>query len=121
MSDSTIADNSKRWLITLSGGGEESMDVLRAGTELALAAGAFGQRVTLVFGGRGLSLLAHQTGESSDLAKLLGSLPYYDIETVYRLPALQEPEVWREDLTIKPIAAHEWQAAAAEADVVVNY
>jgi len=37
------------------------------------------------------------------------------------LRALQEPEVWREDLTIKPIAAHEWQAAAAEADVVVNY
>ena len=121
MSDSVITENSKRWLITLSGGGENSMDVLRAGAELALAAGAFGQRVTLVFSGSGLSLLAHQTGETSELAKLLGSLPYYDIETVYRLPATEDPETWRDDLTIRPLSAHEWQAAAAEADVVVNY
>ena len=97
------------------------MDALRAGTELALAAGAFGQRVTLVFGGSGLSLLAHQAGDSSELAKLLGSLPYYDIETVYRLPATEDPETWRDDLTIRPLSAHEWQAMAAEADVVVNY
>ena len=97
------------------------MDALRAGTELALAAGAFGQQVTLVFGGSGLSLLAHQADDSSELARLLGSLPYYDIEAVYRLPALEEPEAWRDDLTIKSIAAHEWQAMAAEADVVVNY
>jgi len=97
------------------------MDALRAGTELALAAGAFGQQVTLVFGGSGLSLLAPQAGASSELAKLLGSLPYYDIDAVYRLPALEEPATWRDDLTIRPIAAEEWQAAAAEADVVVNY
>ena len=97
------------------------MDALRAGTELALAAGAFGQQVTLVFGGGGLSLLAHQAGEPSELAKLLGSLPYYDIEAVYRLPAHEEPEAWRDDLIVKPIAPHEWQAVAAEADVVVNY
>jgi hypothetical protein len=121
LSDSTITGNSKRWLITLSGGGENSMDALRAGTELALAAGAFGQRVTLVFGGTGLSLLAPQAGDSSELAKLLGSLPYYDIEAVYRLPALEEPETWRDDLNVRPIAPHEWQAVAAEADVVVNY
>ena len=97
------------------------MDALRAGTELALAAGAFGQRVTLVFGGTGLSLLAPQAGASSELAKLLGSLPYYDIEAVYRLPALEKPEAWRDDLIVRPIAADEWRAVAAEADVVVNY
>ena len=97
------------------------MDALRAGTELALAAGAFGQQVTLVFGGSGLSLLAPQADDSSELAKLLGSLPYYDIEAVYRLPALEEPEAWRDDLIVRPIAADEWRAVAAEADVVVNY
>lgn len=62
-----LLSNRKSWLITLTGdtpistGDSDSVDrtTLQAGLDLALAAGAFGQRVTLVFAGGGVGLVTH--------------------------------------------------------------
>jgi hypothetical protein len=48
-------------------------------------AGAFGQSVTLVFCGKGLALLSNKPQTNGDLFRLLGSLPYYEIEQVHTL------------------------------------
>ena len=61
--------------MTLSGGDDPAGTALRAGVDLALAAGAFGQSVTLVFCGKGLALLSNKPQTNGDLFRLLGSLP----------------------------------------------
>ena len=59
----------------------------RAGVDTALAAAAFEQPVTLLFQGAGvLNLLPAQDAAAigaKDMARLLASLPLYDIETLY--------------------------------------
>ena len=107
--------------MTLSGRDDTAATALRAGVDLALAAGAFGQRVTLVFCGRGLALLSDSPQDNDDLFRLLGSLPYYEIEQVYTLGVPPGSKALRQDLTIWPMSAQEWYAAASDADIVVNY
>ncbi|MDG2459787.1 MAG: hypothetical protein P8M73_02800 [Luminiphilus sp.] len=123
MSDTTPASNSnsRKWLVTLSGCADSAGISLRAGVDLALAAGAFGQSVTLVFSGKGLTLLSDTPQANDDLFRLLGSLPYYEIEQVHTLDVPAGIKPFREDLTILPMTAEEWSAAASEADIVVNY
>ena len=89
--------------------------------DLALAAGAFGQRVTLVFSGEGLALLTSEPDRHESLHRLLGSLPYYEIDHVYALPSHNEAPTYRDDLAVLPISQPEWSAAEAAADIVVNY
>jgi tRNA 2-thiouridine synthesizing protein C len=59
----------------------------REAIEFCLAAGAFGQRLSVVFMGDGVyQLLADQApvpGLAKNHAKLIQSLPLYDIEVVY--------------------------------------
>ena len=112
--------NSQRWLITLSGEAR-SATALRAGTDLALAAGAFGQNVTLAFTGEGLELLHPESGLHESLHRLLGSLPYYDIGRVYAVAPHDNAISFRDDLTVIPMTQQEWSAAAAASDIVVNY
>ena len=105
-------------MLLLSGAGDIS---LRAGTDLALAAGAFGQSVTLVLAGDALKLL-YSTIEGDDaLWRLLGSLPYYDIESVHALHGGDTSRAWRDDLNIVAMSYAEWHAAALEADILVHY
>lgn len=120
MSDVDPPSNSKRWLITLSGKARSSTS-LRAGADLAFAAGAFGQKVTLVFCGEGLQLLKPERDRHEALHRLLGSLPYYEIDRVYALASHKEASTYRDDLMVLPMSQSEWSAAEATADIVVNY
>ena len=120
LSDPAPSANSKSWLITLSGTAG-FVTALRAGTDLALAAGAFGQKVTLVFSGEGLELLKPEPGHSEALHRLLGSLPYYEIDRVYALSPNDEALSFRNDLTVLPMTQREWSDAAAASDITVNY
>ena len=120
MSDLTPPSNSKRWLITLSGD-PRSVSTIRAGADLALAAGAFGQQVTLVFSGEGLEFLKPAPAHDEALYRLLGSLPFYEIEQVHALTLPEENPLFRSDLSVVNITPDEWTAAAAGADIVVNY
>ena len=89
--------------------------------DLALAAGAFGQKVTLVFSGEGLALLKPEPERYEPLHRLLGSLPYYEIDQVYSLASNSEALTYREDLTVRPMSQTEWTAAQKASDIVVNY
>jgi len=120
LSDLAPSTNSKTWLITLSGSAR-SATALRAGTDLALAAGAFGQKVTLVFSGEGLELLKPEARHAEALHRLLGSLPYYEIDRVYALLPHDGAPSFRDDLTVLPMTQPEWSAAAAASDITVNY
>ena len=120
LSDPAPSANSKTWLITLSGTAG-SATALRAGTDLALAAGAFGQKVTLVFSGEGLELLRPEPRHAETLHRLLGSLPYYEIDRVYALSPHNEALSFRDDLTVLPMTQREWSDAAAASDITVNY
>ena len=120
MSELSSNSNSKNWLITLSGK-LQSTTALQAGTELALAAGAFGQKVTLVFSGEGLALLQPKPARHESLHRLLGSLPYYEIERVYALSSDHVALPYRDDLTVLPMSQAEWTAAEMASDIVVNY
>ena len=112
--------NSQTWLITLSGTAG-SAAALRAGMDLALAAGAFGQKVTLVFSGEGLELLKPEPPHSEALHRLLGSLPYYEIDRVYALSPHDKALSFRDDLTVLPMTQTDWSAAAVASDIAVNY
>ena len=120
MSDLSPSSNSKRWLITLSGA-PRSVSAVRAGADLALAAGAFGQQVTLVFSGAGLEFLKPAPAHNESLYRLLGSLPFYEIEQVHALTLHGENPSFRSDLPVVTMTPDEWAAAAAGADIVVNY
>ena len=120
MSDIASSTNSKDWLITLAGKAQATA-TLWAGVDLALAAGAFGQKVTLVFSGEGLALLKPAPKRHEPLHRLLGSLPYYEINQVYALASNSEALTYREDLTVLPMSQTEWTAAQVASDIVVNY
>lgn len=77
--------------------------------------------MTLVFCGKGLALLSDGPQAHNDLFRLLGSLPYYEIEQVHMLNAPLGSKRMRQDLTILSMTAEEWSAAASDADIVVNY
>ena len=89
--------------------------------DLALAAGAFGQKVTLVFSGEGLALLKPEPERHEPLHRLLGSLSYYEIDQVYALASRSEALTYRDDLTVLPMSQVEWTAAQVASDIVVNY
>ena len=124
-----LLSNRKSWLITLTGdtpistGDSDSVDrtTLQAGLDLALAAGAFGQRVTLVFAGGGVDLVTHTTDAEDPLYRLLGSAPFYDIDSVYVLDSATSQAPFRNDLHVTAMSHNEWLAAAGEAHVVINY
>jgi hypothetical protein len=121
LSEHSETGNHRKWLLTLSGGSSPGDHSLKAGTDLALAAGAFGQSVTLVLAGEALDLLNASAQDDDALWRLLGSLPYYDIDAVYALEWDDRPDVLREDLNIVDMSRAEWRAVAREADIVVHY
>ena len=86
-----------------------------------MAAGAFGQQVTLVFAGEARTLLKPAAGQEESLHRLLGSLPYYEIEQVYALTLPEENLSARDDLTVVSMTPEDWATTAQRADVVVNY
>ena len=105
----------------LSGSDGAGDIALRAGTDLALAAGAFGQSVTLVFAGDAVRLLRPPVVGDDTLWRLIGSLPYYDIDSVYALEPGDTIDAWRDDLSIVVMSPTEWHSAALRADIVMHY
>ena len=124
-----LLSNRKSWLITLAGGtktnmgGSDGIDrtALQAGLDLALAAGAFGQRVTLVFAGDGVDLITRTPDAEDPLYRLRGSAPFYDLDSVYVLGETSSQIAFRDDLHVTAMSHSEWLAVAGEAHVVVNY
>ena len=92
----------------------QSTAALQAGADLALAAGAFEQKVTLVFSGEGLALSDNPSPgvtshciacwAHSPTMKLIRYMRWH--HTVKRLP-------YRDDLTVLPMSQAEWTAAEA--------
>ena len=97
------------------------VSAVRAGADLALAAGAFGQQVTLVFSGEGLKFLKPIPPLDESLYRLMGSLPLYEIKQVHALTLYGESPSFRSDLTVVTMTPDQWAVAAAKADIVVNY
>ena len=120
MSDLVSNSTSRSWLITLCGA-PHCETSLKAGTDVALAAGAFGQKVILVFAGEGLELLKEAPRRCDSLHRLLGSLPYYEIDQVHALTSSTQNMSFRNDLEIIFMTPKAWTVAAATADIVVNY
>ena len=77
--------------------------------------------MTLVFSGEGLALLKSEPDRHESLHRLLGSLPYYEIDQVFALASHNEAQTYRDDLAVLPLSKSEWSAAKAAADIVVNY
>tara|TARA_R110001599_G_scaffold353512_1_gene593481 strand:+ start:83134 stop:83505 length:372 start_codon:yes stop_codon:yes gene_type:complete len=82
-----VAGNSDKSLLLLIRHSPYGSSLARASIDVALAAAAFDQTVSLLFLGDGvLQLLPDQdtaTGGLRNMGKLLASLPLYDIEQVY--------------------------------------
>ena len=82
-----MAGNSDKSLLLLIRHAPYGSSLARASIDVALAAAAFDQAVTLLFVGDGvLQLMPDQdagTRGVRNLGKLLASLPLYDIEQVY--------------------------------------
>ena len=94
---------------------------MRAGIELALAAGAFGQRVTVVISGRACGLLEKTAPIDESLSKLIGALPYYEIPRVHILSMETPRTPLRDDLEICVMTHQQWSNIARSSDIAVNY
>ena len=75
----------------------------------------------MVFSGEGLEFLKPAPPHNESLYRLLGSLPFYEIEQVHALTLREENPFFRSDLPVVTMTPDQWAAAAAEADIVVNY
>jgi len=94
---------------------------MRAGVELALAAGAFGQQVTVVVSGRACELLDKTVHTDESLYKLIGALPYYEIPRVHILSEETPRTPLRDDLEICVMTHQQWSDIARSSDIAVTY
>ena len=80
--------NSASWLIVIASAPYQHRLDSDPAVDLVMAAGAFGQQVSLLFMGEGRGYLDAEItpGDGqTDLRKLLKSLPLYDVDDVYVL------------------------------------
>ena len=115
--------NQKHWLIILSQPPYASARVL-AGLDAAMAAGVFGQRVSVLL--RGTAVFQLQQGQHNHptdrhVAKTLASMPLYDVESIYI-----DTTYWQQvnaipDLNVTPIAPNRVGDLIARADHVLNF
>ena len=95
--------------------------------EAILVAGAFGQRVSMLFKDDGVwQLLANQDGASigrTTIAKMLQALPEYDIDEVFVCKrSLEERQLAIRDLAlaVKPVSGAKQKALLEVQDMVVS-
>ena len=114
--------NSKGWLITLSSASPDKDEEVRAALDLALAAGAFGQQVTLVLCADALDLAAKSASHHQQSHQLLGAAPFYDIEQIFVLGCDEIPDSdLRTDLPLVRLTHDEWRRAEQKADIALTY
>lgn len=114
----------KHWLFILQG--TPYFDPLvTSGLDAAMAAGAFGQKVSVLFTGAGvLQLLAQQSppADARHVGKTLASFPLYDIENIYVDQRFWEPLVEKAlPLEIAPLAPEAIAHLIASADHVMSF
>lgn len=112
----------KRWLIVLTAAPYTDPRCV-AGIDIALAAGAFAQSVSVLFRGAALAVLAAgQTPPpgAKHLGKQVSALPLYDVEALYAdgdLPSERQDPA----LAVTPIDAPGVQTLIARADHVLVF
>lgn len=80
--------NSASWLIVIASAPYQHRLDSDPAVDLVMAAGAFGQQVSVLFMGEGRGYLDAEItpgDDQTDLRKLLKSLPLYDVDNVYVL------------------------------------
>ena len=80
--------NSASWLLVIASAPYQHRLDSDPAVDLVMAAGAFGQQVSVLFMGEGRGYLDTEImpgDDQTDLRKLLKSLPLYDIDDVYVL------------------------------------
>lgn len=80
--------NSVSWLFVIASGPYQHGLDSDPAVDITMAAGAFGQQVSILFMGEGSGYLDAEItpgDNQTDLRKLLKSLPFYDINNVYLL------------------------------------
>ena len=92
--------------------------------DLVMAAGAFGQQVSVLFMGEGSAYLdttiSPAEGES-DLRKLLKSLPLYDVDDVFVLADTADNTPATFSISAERITANRASQLIADADHVVSF
>ena len=89
-----------------------------------MAAGAFGQQVSVLFMGEGRGYLDAEItpeGEQTDLRKLLKSLPLYDVDDVYVLADEDADTKAAFTVSAEIIASDDASRLIAHADHVVSF
>lgn len=71
--------------------------------------------------GDALEFLTSPPTRDDALHRLLGSLPFYEIDTVHALTPHDAFLSFRDDLKIVRMTPEDWVSAAENADIVVNY
>ena len=116
--------NSASWLLVISSAPYQPLLDSDPAVDIIMAAGAFGQQVSVLFAGEGRGYLDAEIApgdDQTDLRKLLKSLPLYDVDEVYVL-ADENPDV-KAAFTIpaEVIASDRLSRLIAQADHVVTF
>lgn len=92
--------------------------------DLVMAAGAFGQQVSVLFMGEGSAYLDTKISPAegeSDLRKLLKSLPLYDVDDVFVLADTADNTPATLSISAERITANRTSQLIADADHVVSF
>lgn len=116
--------NSASWLIVIASAPYQHRLDSDPAVDLVMAAGAFGQQVSLVFMGEGRGYLDPEItpgDEQTDLRKLLKSLPLYDVDNVYVLADEDADTKAAFTVPAEIIASDDASRLIAHADHVVSF
>lgn len=116
--------NSASWLIVIASAPYQHRLDSDPAVDLVMAAGAFGQQVSLLFMGEGRGYLDAEItpgDEQTDLRKLLKSLPLYDVDNVYVLADEDADTKAAFTVPAEIIASDDASRLIAHADHVVSF
>jgi sulfur relay (sulfurtransferase) DsrF/TusC family protein len=116
--------NSASWLIVIASAPYQHRLDSDPAVDLVMAAGAFGQQVSVLFMGEGRGYLDAEItpgDEQTDLRKLLKSLPLYDVDDVYVLADEDADTKAAFTVPAEIIASDDASRLIAHADHVVSF
>jgi sulfur relay (sulfurtransferase) DsrF/TusC family protein len=116
--------NSASWLIVIASAPYQHRLESDPAVDLVMAAGAFGQQVSVLFMGEGRGYLDAEItpgDEQTDLRKLLKSLPLYDVDDVYVLADEDADTKAAFTVPAEIIASDDASRLIAHADHVVSF
>ena len=116
--------NSASWLLVIASAPYQHRLDSDPAVDLIMAAGAFGQQVSVLFMGEGRGYLDAEItpgDEQTDLRKLLKSLPLYDVDDVYVLADEDADTKAAFTVPAEIIASDDASRLIAHADHVVSF